>query len=346
MPQGNELAHVTTLQLYLQQLDDCERAGVLIERAPGIKTLAIEFEHRLGSFKKSGRPSAYGPFRWEREIARDIALKLFQSVNSATPRAGLESLRIKSLPLNELLLILPGKLPLRNLKHLHLNRCRQVGPFIRMMTQLGVDLVSYHVDFQSEAQGIRELNEALLHQMTSPKRMHISSMGDMLCDWAVVTAHASNLLSFSIDDGNFDDFLDNPTGAPFVPHRSMSGFFGFCSAASSLEQLVISSPSIESERWDDPAGFTSFLVSIYIATYYIQSNMVPGLSQSGAYPQGPSFEHTPSLLARLWARDREHRHAQAGFATRSENGRRQDLPSTCSYLSKVYGSHPGCPRRL
>jgi hypothetical protein len=284
MPQGNELAHITTLQLYLQQLDDCERAGVLIDRAPGIKTLAIEFEDRLGSFKRSGRPSAHGPFRWESEIARDITIKLFQSVNSATPRAGLESLRIKSLPLNELLLILPEKLPLRNLKHLHLNRCRQVGPFIRMLTQLGVDLVSYHVGFQSEAQEIRELNEALLHQMTSPKRMHISSMGEMVCDWATVTARASSLLSLSIDDEDYDAFFQTREDIPFVLHRSTSGFSGFCSAASSLEQLAVSSPLIESERWGDVHGLTKFLVSMRIAVHSTRSNMVLGMSHPGANP--------------------------------------------------------------
>jgi hypothetical protein len=182
MPQGNELAHVTTLQLYLQQLDDCERAGILIDRAPGIKTLAIELENILNSFKRSGGPGVYRSSRSVREVARDIALKLFQSVNSTTPRAGLESLRIRSFRLDELLLVLPEKLPLQDLKHLNLNRCFRVAPFIRMLTRLGVDLVSYHVNFLSEGEGFREPNEALLHQMTSPKRMHMTSMGEMVCD--------------------------------------------------------------------------------------------------------------------------------------------------------------------
>jgi hypothetical protein len=290
MPLGNELAQVTTLQLYLQQLSDCERAGILIDRAPGIKILAIEFENGLDSFKRAGHHF---------ELQRDIVRNLFQSVNSTTPRAGLESLRIRCLTLDELLLVLPRKLPLRNLKHLHLVRCRKAGPFIQMLTQTGVDFASYHVNLDPSARGFRRSNEALLHQMTSPKRIHLSSMGKMVCDWAAVTASASSLLSFSVDDENYDNLFAMPPGAPFVPRRSTPAFFDFCSAATSLEQLAISSPPIETEHWNDAAGLAGSLVSICTAIRDIQSNTVPGLSQSGAYPQGSSSVHRPGLLERF-----------------------------------------------
>jgi hypothetical protein len=259
MPVGNELAQVTTLQLYLQSLDDCERAGILIDRAPGIKILAIEFDHYLRSFRRSER------FRIG--LHRDIVRNLFQPVNNTMPRAILESLRINSFWLDELVVALPSKLPLRNLKHLHLKRCFKVVPFIRMLIELGVDLVSYCVNFELGSHGVtcRGPNEALLQQMTSPKRIDMSSIGEMVCDWATVTSRASSLRSFSIDDDGYDKSRDSPSIAPLILHRSLTGFSGFCSAASSLEQLAVLSPPIDSERWDDKEGLTKFLVSTCIS---------------------------------------------------------------------------------
>jgi hypothetical protein len=263
MPLGKELARVTTLQLYLRKMDDCERAGILIDRAPGIKRLAIEFEHCPFGFKIFGRRSAPHLI----ELGRDVVQKLFQSVNSTTHRTDLESLRIKSIPLDEFLLVLPTKLPLRNLKHLQLNRCRGVGPFIAMLAQLGVDLSSYHIIFRREAYEVRESNEALIHSMSSPKRVSMSSTGEMLCDWAVVTSRAPSLLSFVIDDVAYDDDVQNPVGTSHTFLNSMAGFFGFCSAASSLEQLAVLSPPIESEHWKDEAGLDRFLVSVSMAIH-------------------------------------------------------------------------------
>lgn len=240
----HEPAIITCLQLYLQDADDCERAGVLINLAPNVKSLAIEFDRRI---------------RMENGINRspwEFTRRLFASVQVDTPRVGLESLRITSFPLTDLKDLLPTIFAMQDLKHLQLVNCQWVGSFIQMLSQFSVSLASYVLISDYDHSGIRGPNETLLSSMTAPRRLRMSSRdGDMLCGWPVLTAPAASLQSLYIADDRIDD-----TGPPVV-HRGLTGFKAFCEAASGLEQLAITCPTIEEKLWDVADGFVSFLVS-------------------------------------------------------------------------------------
>jgi hypothetical protein len=164
------------------------------------------------------------------------------------------------LELSKLAKVFPTKLSLRDLKHLQLMGCGSVVPFIPMLSQLKVDLLSYYVKFVQEFSLVYRANEEILKLMTLPRRFDMpSSTGIMLSEWAVVTFRASSLLSFSINDDDLTvDLRDRP---PFFFPRGMLSFFDFCWAATNLQQLAVFSLSIESEICGGGEGFNRFLVS-------------------------------------------------------------------------------------
>jgi len=55
-PQPLELAHITSLQLYMQHVDDCDLAGTLINSAPLVKNLALEFDCRIWCVNEGYKP--------------------------------------------------------------------------------------------------------------------------------------------------------------------------------------------------------------------------------------------------------------------------------------------------
>lgn len=151
---------------------------------------------------------------------------------------------------------------MQDLKHLQLIECTWVGDFVQMLSRLGVSLDSYILISNYDRPDIRGSNENLLSVMTAPIRLRMSSRhGDMLCGWPVLITRATSLQSLYIADDYIDD-----TG-PII-HRGLEGFSPFCGAASSLEQLAITCPSIEEELWDAHNGFASFLVSVTIAELF------------------------------------------------------------------------------
>lgn len=203
-------------------------------------------------------------------LNNDIISRLLAPIDDKLPRTGLNSLRISSFIVSGLAEGLSKKVPLRGLKHLQLVLCDAVVGYIQILSQLEVDLVSYHADFGRTDTNIKEPNEEILRLMTSPKRLSMSlshaarwSQTKILCDWPAVTARAASLQSFSIDDD--DDFATDPVPPTFLP-RDMSGFSKFCCAATNVQQLSISCPPIEKDRWDDVGGFDEFLVSRHVSS--------------------------------------------------------------------------------
>jgi hypothetical protein len=220
-----EPAYITCLQLYLQTPSDCDRAGALINLAPSVKSLAIEFGSRVQDEQMYGNSHTTRRYPWE------IVRRLFVSVKGNTPRVGLQSLRITSFPLTSLERVLPTKFPMQTLKHVQFIKCPWVGEFIQMLSRLGVNLVSYFMSSEHDHAGIRGPNEKLLSLMAAPKHLKKSSLcGDMLCGWSVLTSRAASLQSLDIAD----DYTENDDP---VIHRGMEGFLPFYEAASSLESL-------------------------------------------------------------------------------------------------------------
>jgi len=244
-PQPLELAQITCLQLYIQHEDDCDLAGTVINSATLVRNLALEFDCRI-SFSLRAR-------------SEDIVSRLLTPIDDKLPRVGLETLRISSFAVDSFAEGLSEKVSLRGLKHLQLVECNSVVRFIQMLSQLGVDLVSYHVDYGRTDLYMKGPNEEILKLMTTPKRLIMSSSSAVLspsrtlCDWPVLTARAASLLSSSIDVRNDVD--------PFLLPEDLLDFYNFCGAAANLEQLSVSCPPVEKGDWDHAGGFDDFLVS-------------------------------------------------------------------------------------
>lgn len=230
------------LQLFLKRPQDCEFAGVLIERVARISSLTIEIGH---IFHRKLRHSLHVSQRMKTIEA------LFGSIDDNTPRLGLKSLRLKAFPLQELTEILPTKLPLQGLKHLQLIRCPKERIFVRRLIQLLVDLATYYLDADN-ARMSEDPNEheSLLELMTAPKRVEITSITPLLHNWSRLSACSHALRILKIGDEIYDTEYVYP-----VFHRSMTHFFDFCGAASSLEQLAITCPPHEASSWGEVDGF-------------------------------------------------------------------------------------------
>lgn len=250
-PHAQALANLTCLQLFLQRPEDCDDAGVLIDRASRVRHLTI----KIGDgFRRKLALHLHGRSRIQR---LETVRALFGSVNLSTPRLGLESLTITYLPLGELAEALPATLPLQGLQHLQLYHCSLERELIRRLVQLRVNLSSYCLS-SSSGQGLQEPNESLLELMTSPKRIVIRSLTPLVRNWATLSARSHALHTLEISDEDYDETDTHP-----VLHRSMADFFDFCVAAFSLEQLNMTCPAIESSRWEEPEGLAKMFVSVF-----------------------------------------------------------------------------------
>lgn len=63
-PQPLELARITSLQLYMQHVDDCDLAGTLINSAPLVKNLALEFDCRIWYVNEGYSPISRPKFEY------------------------------------------------------------------------------------------------------------------------------------------------------------------------------------------------------------------------------------------------------------------------------------------
>lgn len=251
-PCEHSLANVTCLQLYLRQPKDCEHAGVLINRASRVTSLAIEVDKDLR------RACIRNPVS-SRLQRLEVIRQLFGSTDVNAPRSLLRFLRIKSFSLGEMAEVLPTKLPLQGLRHLELIACPSERTFVGKLVQLQVNLETYYVRACAE-QGLRAPNEheSLVRLMTSPRRLVVNSTTRISHDWATLFTSSHTLKALRIVDEEYD--IDNMCP---VFHRSMDGFFDFCGAASGLEQLAMTCPAVEISRWEEPEGFLRMLVGVY-----------------------------------------------------------------------------------
>lgn len=250
-PHAHTLVHITFLQLFLKQPEDCECAGVLINRATRVKGLAIEISY---DFKRKLTIPRYAPHLRAQRL--EAIRALFGSVDANVPRLALESLSIKWFPLGEMAEVLATKLPLQNLKHLQLNQCPKQQELVGRLVQMRVNLVTYRLHACDE-QGLESRNESLLELMTSPTKIVITSPKLLLRNWATLSARSHALRTLKIRDEGYDNY-----SIYLVLHRSMRDFSDFCGATSSLEQLDVTCPAIEAVRWEEPEGFVKMLVSI------------------------------------------------------------------------------------
>lgn len=130
-PGRDELAHVTSLQVYMGVTDygHLTRARVLLARMPALRGLDLELEDC--DFLDNGECC---------DSAVWLVANMFRSRNEIWQPARLKSLRITSMCLSHVAMHLGELLNLDKLEHLQLIRCTDAEPFLRILEPLGLNL--------------------------------------------------------------------------------------------------------------------------------------------------------------------------------------------------------------
>ena len=140
-PRADELAHVTTLQIYLDivplyfQDDHVLWAGSIVARMPALRSLEIELKNWM---------------LFEDVDCCESAVRVVQSIFDSQAETGqpmrLTSLRIKKMCLLRVSRLLTTVLDFKNLKHLQLMECVDIGPFLRELESLELNLSSLCIE--------------------------------------------------------------------------------------------------------------------------------------------------------------------------------------------------------
>jgi hypothetical protein len=249
IPAADEVGHITCLQLFLSNRQDCINVGLLLQRMPSVTSLSITLSTPyLGNF--GGDKSAAG---------REVISALFGPDYATQPHAKLKRLRITSISFQSAGTILPTVVPLDQLEHLHLSQCQDTEPLYESLSQLNLSMKSF-CDMSNNSLG-REAMRAFLKLLSPVQKLRASDElymhgGDRF-DWSTLVSHAPELRFLEVADCRSDPdepFMDEKTTLP--------AFRTFCSHASRLQQLSMIGPSIEPETWDCTLGLNAFLVSL------------------------------------------------------------------------------------
>lgn len=149
-PASDELAHVTSLQIYLKvnDHDHIDRADELLARTPALRNLEIVFGE-LGIYDD-----------WEDcDGALRVVRKMFRTHIKSGRTTRLRSLRMTSMCLLLVSELLTTVLDLKDLKYLQLFWCTDIDPFLHALETLGLNLSSLCIEyFGQEALTERTIN--------------------------------------------------------------------------------------------------------------------------------------------------------------------------------------------
>jgi hypothetical protein len=247
----NMFASITSVQLHIRSEIDARRASSIITRTPHITQLSIYFD--IGWDMLHSRISA--------EICRDLAYMTFQSEEAIC-----QFQRLRSLCLNDCTLTLLGPALSRSvnfsmLETLRLVRCDSAGHMLLSLGMKEVDWKMLCIEEEECGDDNGEL-KSFLQTLSTPKvlsigreRSYAEEDSDAIICWKDLVPHSSTLESLRLN-------VDQPSGHRFDHRRgrSVANFREFCKSASNLDQLALTCPPIEEEKWQDEHGFTVFLV--------------------------------------------------------------------------------------
>jgi len=250
-PPSDEISHISCLQLYLGSERDCGVAKQLFENMPSVTSLSIKLSSARLDRTIGGKC----------ETGRKIIVKIFDSTNASRPHQKLKRLRIERMSFKSAGFILPTVLPLDELEHLHLFRCRYTNRLCESLSQLKLRLKSY-CDLRAYNVSNPGAYDTSMRSIQPLRKLRLScdqadSTGWDSCDWASFLPHANELRCL--------DLRDNDPARPLfaTTRRSLAGFRSFCANASHIQQLSINGPSLQENQWDMPRGMDAFLVSCY-----------------------------------------------------------------------------------
>jgi hypothetical protein len=255
-PTFDEIGHISCLQVLLRNGRDCDIAGQLYSHMPLVKNMTIT----LNDDRLDGTMGGKG------ETGRGVIDKIFGSPDTSHARAKIRNLRLEGMSLKSAAVILPALLPLDELEHLHLLRCRYTSRFCESLAELNLCLKAF---CDQQAYNVRSPGtmDAFLNSLRCLRTLRLSrdwrSSSDFeSCDWPSLLPCASELLSLDLDDHE-----PGPDGVLFLDtRRSLPGFRVFCDRASQLQQLAMRSPGLEETHWNAPHGLKAFLVKLTLRT--------------------------------------------------------------------------------
>jgi hypothetical protein len=198
-PEWDELAHVTSLQIYLRvaDFDHIERADSIIAHTSALRSLDLELEK---------------PYIYEDDEDCDGAVRILKDMFYTHIKTG-QVTRLKSLRITYMCLLLVSELlttvlELKDLENLQLVRCRDIDPFLRKLEPLGLNLSSLCiVDFGRDHSTDFAVND-FIRSLKPLKRLTLEIDIEYF-DQQALQSHHSSLESLHI--------RDNHRGQPIVP---------------------------------------------------------------------------------------------------------------------------------
>lgn len=258
-PRADELAHVTSLQIFLprEEWEHLNQAGSIIDRTPALRSLDLELE-RCGIF--------------DRHNCCDSAFAIVK-IMLRSRGENKRPLMLKTLRITSMCLRLSGHLlleSLRELENLQLIRCRDIDSFLRELSTLRLSLSSVCIDKPSVAldHSGSAVGDFLL-SLTSAKRIILRLPSDAFPGrsvWQALQQHASSIECLSIEE-------ISPDGIPRCICRlfDLTSHTEMLMQAPRLEQLAFSGFDFEAGWWQRsgksrtaPGRNYALLVSIHV----------------------------------------------------------------------------------
>lgn len=215
-PESDELAYVTSLQIYLRVADyrHIDRASLILARTPALRSLDLELE---------------GCDICEDQDCCDGAVNIIQMMFSSRIETGatirLRSLRITSMCLLYASMLLLEVLDLGMLEHLQLVRCIGIDPFLRYLEALNLDLSSLCIEdcfrFDTTDFAVNDF----IRSLKPLKRITLKFMGIWFFDLRTLQPHYTSLESLRIEDNPLEQAMLPTTR--LAPNLEQLALFGF-----------------------------------------------------------------------------------------------------------------------
>jgi len=248
-PRGNELAHITTLQVLIISMADIERVAWILKHTPALQGLDLE-----GTMSRLEHHTHLTCCAIDAEIFKG----LFTSCGNARYPARLKTLRMDSMCLRHSGELLPSLLNLEGLETLQLVECNETGSFIEHLTQLRLHLSSIHIDRGSNGPQDDAAISDFLASLAAPKRIsllcEVDYPYDGQIDIACLQKYAESIEYLRLEDSN-------ATCLTYGLSDQKPRFCSFFEHASNLKQLSLSGPEL-----DDETEVAEFLVSVSYST--------------------------------------------------------------------------------
>lgn len=214
-PTVDELAHVTSLQIYFRadDYDQFDRAALILARTPALRHLDLELE-------------TYDIY--DDGECCDAAVRILQNMFHSRMETGqptrLKSLRIASMCLLEAGVLLPDIMDLSMLEHLQLVWCTDIDPFLRHLGPLNLSLSSLRIeDFHRVDKTDFAVND-FIRSLKPLKRIMLKFTGIWYFSLRTLQHHYPSLESLCIEGKPFEQAMVPTTG--LAPNLEQLALFG------------------------------------------------------------------------------------------------------------------------